>query len=105
MSTRPLGACGHRRCAHFHQCQLLRMVLDLEMDGAMHSIWLHGDWRWITRSMTTQQREYAADAVQRYSFWLNEDSAGLDPLGTDELRWWRYQVMSGTEEQAGDARG
>lgn len=89
MTERPLGACGHRRCAHYHQCQLLRRNVDLEMDGAMHSVWLHSDWRELIRHMTTPQREYAADAVQRYSFHLHEEDPHLEPLDASDLRWWR----------------
>lgn len=94
MADRPLGACGHRRCTYFHQCQLLRQYIDWEMDGAMHSVWLHGDWRWLTRNMTTPQREYAADAVQRYSFRLGEGDGDWEPLSVDGLRWWRDDVTS-----------
>lgn len=56
-----------------------------ELDGAMHSVWLHGNWRWLTQNMTTPQREAAADAVDRYSAIL---MAGADeePARTD--RWW-----------------
>lgn len=59
------------------------------LDGAMHSVWLHGKWRWLTRNMTTEEREAAADAVTRYSTKLDESEN--DPLPTDQhaLRWWR----------------
>lgn len=58
------------------------------LEAAMHSVWLHGNWRWLTRNMTTEQREAAADAVQRYSDWLtrDEDEQGSNVL---DLRWWR----------------
>lgn len=58
------------------------------MDGAMHSVWLHGKWRWLTSKMTTEQREAAADAVQRYSTWLNRQDDELSGEVLD-LRWWR----------------
>lgn len=58
------------------------------MDGAMHSVWLHGKWRWLTSKMTTEEREAAADAVQRYSDWLcAQDDEGSNVI--EELRWWR----------------
>lgn len=58
------------------------------LEAAMHSVWLHGNWHWLTQKMTTEQREAAADAVQRYSDWLirDEDEQGSNVL---DLRWWR----------------
>jgi hypothetical protein len=53
-------------------------------DAAWHSVWLHGDWRWLTKNMTTPEREHAADAVQRYSTHLEPDEPEID-----DLRWWR----------------
>ncbi|BCK73966.1 hypothetical protein Srufu_079190 (plasmid) [Streptomyces libani subsp. rufus] len=53
-------------------------------DAAWHSVWLHGDWRWLTKNMTTAEREHAADAVQRYSTHLEPDEPDIDGL-----RWWR----------------
>jgi len=58
------------------------------LEAAMHSVWLHGDWRWLTRKMTTEEREAAADAVQRYSNKLRADD-GEDPAPLEGLRWWR----------------
>ena len=58
------------------------------LDGAMHSIWLHGNWGWLTGNMTTEQREAAADAVQRYSDHLGaSDEEPREPI--TDLRWWR----------------
>lgn len=58
------------------------------IDGAMHSVWLHANWRFLTMKMTTEEREAAADAVQRYNDWLNrhDDDLATQPLN---LRWWR----------------
>lgn len=53
-------------------------------DAAWHSVWLHGNWRYLTKQMATQEREHAADAVARYSAHLEPD----EPEITD-LRWWR----------------
>lgn len=59
------------------------------VEGAMHSVWLHGNWRWLTSKMTTPEREAAADAVQRYNDWLKRDiDEPNDDLGKG-LRWWR----------------
>jgi hypothetical protein len=57
-------------------------------DAAWHSVWLHGDWRWLTKNMTTPEREHAADAVDRYSAHLNAEDSDLEAEITD-LRWWR----------------
>jgi hypothetical protein len=58
-------------------------------DAAWHSVWLHGHWRYITKQMTSSEREHAADAVARYDTVLaaadGEDGRG-EPGG---LRWWR----------------
>ncbi|MFG2359427.1 hypothetical protein [Streptomyces sp. NPDC048521] len=57
-------------------------------DAAWHSVWLHGDWRWLTKNMTTPEREHAADAVARYSAHLNAEDPDLE-AEIDGLRWWR----------------
>lgn len=58
------------------------------LEAAMHSVWLHGKWSWLTQKMTTEEREAAADAVQRYSDKLAADSGETwEPI--DSLRWWR----------------
>ncbi|WP_431977591.1 hypothetical protein [Micromonospora haikouensis] len=59
------------------------------LDGAAHSVWLHGKWRWLTRKMTTEEREAFADAIERYSAYLAPD----DPARVD--RWWREPEASG----------
>lgn len=51
--------------------------------SAMHSVWLHGDWRWLTKNMTAEEREASAAAVQAYSDRLHDDN---EPL--TDLRWW-----------------
>lgn len=52
------------------------------LDAAMHSVWLHGQWYWITRSMTTEEREAAWGAVQRYGARLHPGEPPMpDRLG------------------------
>lgn len=61
-----------------------------ETDGAWHSVWLHGNWRWLTKNMTTEQREAAADGVERY--WKVLDDGTEDDASPEtraHLRWWR----------------
>lgn len=56
------------------------------LDGAMHSVWLHGQWRWLTSNMTTEKREAAVAAVIRYSAALNDGDD--DPVSRSTLVWW-----------------
>lgn len=61
----------------------------IEVDGAWGEVWLHGKWQYLTSKMTTPQREYAADAVARWSAALaaiDKDPNRGEPEG---LRWWR----------------
>lgn len=58
---------------------------DDALDGAMHSVWLHGNWRFLTMKMTTQEREAAWTAVKRYSAHLDPTAEPLD----DTWAWWR----------------
>jgi hypothetical protein len=58
-------------------------------DAAWHSVWLHGNWRYLTKNMTTTEREHAADAVQRYDNYLAAIDEDADRGGIDGLRWWR----------------
>jgi hypothetical protein len=52
-------------------------------DAAWHSVWLHGNWRYLTSQMTTPERERAADAVHRHDRKENPDEPELS-----DLRWW-----------------
>lgn len=67
------------------------------LDGAMHSVWLHGNWAWLTRNMTTEQREAARDAVERHS--ATQGDHDEDPLRLD--RWWRDDYRPATEVREG----
>jgi hypothetical protein len=53
------------------------------LDGACHSVYLNGRWFWLTRQMSTEDREAFADACDRYGQHLEPDDPGLVP------RWWR----------------
>ncbi|MFB7359607.1 hypothetical protein [Streptomyces gardneri] len=58
-------------------------------DGAWGSVWLHGNWKWLTSQMSTPEREHAADAVARWSDDLARED-GEEGRGEPEgLRWWR----------------
>lgn len=58
-------------------------------DAAWGTVWLHGNWRYLTSQMTTAERETAADAVARWSAAQNADDPDLEPGEPDGLRWWR----------------
>jgi multidrug efflux pump subunit AcrA (membrane-fusion protein) len=58
-------------------------------DAAWHSVWLHGDWRWLTKNMTTPEREHAADAVARYGAHLDTIDGADRSEEPEGLRWWR----------------
>ncbi|MYW49624.1 hypothetical protein [Streptomyces sp. SID161] len=61
----------------------------LSGDAAWHSVWLHGDWRWLTKNMTTPEREHAADAVARYGTYLDTIDGADRSEDPEGLRWWR----------------
>jgi multidrug resistance efflux pump len=58
-------------------------------DGAWHTVWLEGKWRWITSRMTTPEREHAADAVARHDAVLAAADSDLGRGEPEGLRWWR----------------
>ncbi len=58
-------------------------------DAAWGSIWLRGDWEWLTKNMAPPEREHAADAVARWSAVLNAEDHDLEAEEPEGLRWWR----------------
>lgn len=57
-------------------------------DEAWGTVWLHADWRYLTKQMSTPEREHAADAVARWMAKLDE-ADGEVRTEPEELRWWR----------------
>lgn len=57
------------------------------LDGAMYSVWQRGEWRWLTEDMDAEEREAAADAVQRHSD-QHSRARGEEPAPIVALRWW-----------------
>ncbi len=57
-----------------------------DLDEAMHTCWLEGNWRWMTGKMTTPAREAAVAAVLRYDRSMEKDPA--DWLDRSTLAWW-----------------
>lgn len=79
-----------------HQARDTLAVIDsvtggqpLPGDAAWGSVWLHGNWQWLTKNMTTPEREHAADAVARWSAALNAEDEDLEGGELEGLRWWR----------------
>lgn len=58
-------------------------------DDAWGSVWLHGKWSWLTKNMTTVQREYAADCVARWNARLAKIDGDEERGEPEGLRWWR----------------
>lgn len=54
------------------------------LDAACFSVYLHGNDRWLTEQMTTEEREAFADACDRHRATWPADDRG--PLFD---RWWR----------------
>jgi len=62
---------------------------DTPENGAWFTVWLEGNWPWISKKMTTPQREYAADRVAAYSRYLATCDGDLEREEPEGLRWWR----------------
>jgi len=58
-----------------------------QYEDLLGSIWLYIPWRFVTRQLTTAQKELFADAVKAWSARLNEDDPDEEP--TSPERWWR----------------
>jgi hypothetical protein len=58
------------------------------LDEAMHTVWLEGNWTWLTRRMTTEAAEAAVAAVLRYDRAMKADDPEEDLLTRESLAWW-----------------
>lgn len=67
-------------------------------EDLLGSIWLYIGWRYVTKQLTTEQKEMFAAAVESSSRRLNDDDPS-EPLDVD--RWWRDDAPT---RQTGDAR-
>lgn len=72
-----------------------------DLESAMHSVWLHGNWRWLTQKMTTEEREAAAAAVQRYNDNLHDEPESDVPPPHRSLRWWADDDTTATATKKG----
>ena len=73
-----------------------RTKLTQLLDSAWCAVWLHGNWRWLTQKMTTEEREAAADAVDRCRMRA-EPEEDVEPIS----RWWRDDVETTFPPKAG----
>lgn len=90
------GALGHV-AADMDRIARAMAAMDVEPDEARRvedaawaSVELHGNWRFLTKQMTTEERTAAADAVQRHWDVIEADDPGLThgPDSQAALRWW-----------------
>ncbi|MFI5814942.1 hypothetical protein ACIA7S_28785 [Streptomyces sp. NPDC051643] len=56
---------------------------------AWGSVWLHGNWRSVTRQTAMEAREHAAAAVLRWMHALDAADGRSPRAEPAELRWWR----------------
>lgn len=69
------------------EVERLRELLD--------SIWLYVEWRWVTRQLTTDQKNLWADAVDTTSMARQvEDGEEPRPVA---VRWWHEDFVEGQE--------
>jgi hypothetical protein len=54
------------------------------------TIWLYVDWRYVTRQLTTEQKELWADAV--------DQSGDPEEQGQNADRWWRPGEATATDD-------
>jgi hypothetical protein len=67
-------------------------------EDLLGSIWLYIGWRYVTKQLTTAEKEMFADAVEASSRRLHDDIG--EPTGVD--RWWRDDAPI---RRTGGARG
>lgn len=64
-----------------------------QMQDLLDSIWLYVSWRYVTKKLTTEQKELWADAVDA-SCRKAQIENGEDPHPVAE-RWWRDDFVEG----------
>jgi len=57
------------------------------MRELLGSIWLYVDWRYVTKQLTTEQKELWADAVDA-DVMASQAADGYEPAPVAD-RWWR----------------
>jgi hypothetical protein len=56
-------------------------------EDLLSSLWLYINWRFVTKQLTTEQKDLFADAIDTYHARANEDDPDLGALPVE--RWWR----------------
>lgn len=65
------------------------MAEQREYEDLLGSIWLYIKWEYVTRQLTTPQKELFADAVDAWSARLNEGEPEELRVESGARRWWR----------------
>jgi len=58
-----------------------------DREDLLASIWLYVDWYFVTRQLTTEQKDLWADAIDARHARANADDPDLGALPVE--RWWR----------------
>lgn len=66
------------------------------LNDMLGAIWLYVNWRYVTKQLTTPQKERWADAIER---------AGHPDGGTQADRWWRDDAPITYVQRGFDAAG
>lgn len=60
-----------------------------DLEDVLGNIWLYIDWKFITKQLTTAQKERFADAVEAWSARLNEETSS-----EEASRWWQEEAST-----------
>ncbi len=84
------GIRGDLTALHGPAAPRQQSLAEVAADGAWHSVWLHGNWRWLTQNMTTEERDHAAASVERvWAAMREQDGEDIGPETRADLWWWR----------------
>lgn len=65
------------------------------IEDACFSVWLHGDFGYLTKKMTTEERNAFADGIDRARVRMHaEDNEEATPIH----RWWKEYELTEKEE-------
>jgi hypothetical protein len=59
-----------------------------QYEDLLGSIWLYIPWQYVTKQLTTEQKDLFADAVDAWSMRLNAEDPDLHAESVTR-RWWR----------------
>lgn len=81
------AACAGGPCAHPDAAGTSSTA---PADEAWGSVWLHGNWRFMTGQMGTEAREHAAATVLRWMHGLDAIDGRPPRTEPEDLRWWLH---------------